>query len=81
MDVTPEIKTSVGDSSENDPVTSPELETKHDFTQKSLVFEPELKLPRSSKYYEKPLRVRVNRDDYERSHTDLRSLCRWGLSM
>ncbi len=38
----------------NDTATSPELKTKYNFTQKSLAFESELKLPRRSKYYDKP---------------------------
>jgi hypothetical protein len=54
MEVTPEIKTSGGDSSGKDDRDPSENEAKHDFTHKSIVFEPEHKLPHRSKYYDKP---------------------------
>ena len=62
MDVTPEIKTSGGDStldeSEGKEVDSSlELKKEHDFTQRSISFEPELKLKHRSKFYDKPFVV------------------------
>ena len=62
MDVTPVVTTSGGDSllleiKGKDVDSSSELKHDHDFTQKSVTFESELKLPHKSKYYDKPFAV------------------------